>query len=74
MDKKHCVGCHNNFYNLNLDRSGYGKGCWMLKSAKLKMRKLVPLNQRPPWNQPARRLPSCYRKQGYVVVGPKVTR
>ena len=73
MNKQHCAGCRDNYYNLNLKASGHGEGCWMLKSAKLTMRKLVPLDQRPPWTQPAQRLPSCYRKKGYVVVGPKQT-
>ena len=74
MNKSNCVGCHNNYYNINPERSGHGEGCWMLGSAKLIMRKKVPLSQRPPWTQNAQRLPSCYKQRGYVFVGPNVER
>lgn len=71
MDKKHCIGCRDNFYNGNNE---YGiTECWSLKTAKLMKRKRVPMSQRPPWNQPAETLPNCYRQEGYVIVGPDVT-
>jgi hypothetical protein len=72
MDKKHCVGCRENFYNGN---NSLGiQECWMLKSAKLILRKAVHRDQRAPWNQTATEKPSCYRSQDYIYVGPEVTR
>jgi hypothetical protein len=69
MDKKHCAGCRDDFYNGN---NPYGiKECWMLKSAKLILRKEVHINQVPPWNQAPKKLPSCYRKPQFVYVGPE---
>ena len=71
MDKKHCAGCRDNFYNGNNDM-GITE-CWSLETAKLVRKKLVPLDQRPPWNQPAQAVPSCYSKSGYVCVDPDRT-
>lgn len=68
MDKKHCVGCYNDYYNHG-NNSNTGE-CWLLKRAKLIMRKRVHINQRPPWKQKARKYPNCYRETGYVFVGP----
>lgn len=68
LDKKHCVGCRSNFYNSN---NPYDiKECWHLKGAKLVKKKMVGINQRPPWTQGAIKVPSCYNKNGYVFVGP----
>lgn len=66
MDKKHCEGCRNDFYN-GRDNVG-GRDCWSLKDAKLVMRKEVHINQMPPWNQPAKEVPNCYRRSQYVYV------
>lgn len=69
MDKKHCAGCRDDFYNGNNE---YGiKECWMLKSAKLILRKEVHINQVPPWNQKPQMFPSCYRKSKHVYVKPE---
>lgn len=68
---KHCVGCRDNYYNSpTTSNTGY---CWMLDSMKLVRRKAVPIDQRPPWNQPAQLVPSCYNKDGYVYVGADQT-
>lgn len=68
MDKKHCSGCRNNFYNGN---NQYDiKECWHLKSARLILRKQVHIDQRPPWKQKAIMRPSCYSQPGYIFVGP----
>ena len=62
--KKHdCIGCEDDFYNKNGERE-----CWGLKTAKMILRKKVPLSQAPPWNQRQELLPSCYRVKGYVLV------
>jgi hypothetical protein len=71
VDKKHCEGCRDNYYNQS-DHSTTGE-CWLLKAAKIILRKEVPINQRPPWNQKARRFPSCYRREGYVYVEKNAT-
>jgi len=68
VDKKHCVGCRDNFYNGNNDLGV--RQCWSLKSAKLVMRKEVHVDQVPPWNQEARELPDCYRKPRFIYVDP----
>ena len=60
----HCVGCRDDFYN-HPGQHG-STGCWMLEGMKLVWRKAVPVDQRPPWMMPARRVPSCYRRKGYV--------
>ena len=66
MDKKHCSGCSDNFYNQgNNSQSGE---CWQLESAKRIMRKVVHIDQVPPWNQKAEKLPDCYRKSRHVIV------
>lgn len=68
MKKENCYGCYNDFYNGKNELDI--KECWHLESAKLIMRKEVHINQRPPWTQNAIRKPNCYRKQGFVYVGP----
>lgn len=68
MDKKHCIGCYDDFYNGNNPYSV--KECWMLKSAKLIKRVEVHVDQRPPWTQKPRLLPNCYKRQRYVYVAP----
>ena len=72
MDKKHCIGCNDNFYNGN---NPYGiQVCWALDRAKLIMRKRVGLNDRPPWTRKPEKLPDCYREKGYVFVSPDVNK
>lgn len=66
VKKSDCVGCRDNFYNGN--NSLGVKECWSLASAKLIQRKQVPLDQRPPWDQPYEKRPSCYKRSGYVFV------
>ncbi len=69
MDRKHCVGCRQDFYNGNNDLGV--QECWRLKTAKIIWRKRVSMSQRPPWKQKAIRKPDCYWQAGYVFVGPK---
>ena len=69
MDKKHCLGCEQDFYN---GKNQYNvKECWSFKVAKVIFRKEVPVWQEPPWNQKAIRKPNCYRRKGYVYIDPK---
>jgi hypothetical protein len=72
MDKKHCSGCRDNFYNGNNDL-GVSQ-CWSLKDAKLIMRKEVHIDQVPPWNQKAKMLPNCYHREQFVYVRPDQVR
>jgi len=68
MDRKHCSGCEQNFYNGN-NPMGV-KECWHLKDARIILRKAVPITQVPPWTQKAQRYPNCYVKRGYTFVKP----
>jgi len=72
MDKKHCCGCRNNFYNGNNDLGV--RECWSFGDAKIIWRKEVHYDQRPPWDQKAIRKPNCYHKERYVYVKPYQTR
>lgn len=69
--KKMCVGCTENCYN-----QGYlgVYECWFLTSARVVDMKFVPLTLAPPWDMPAERTLSCYRRKGYVKVDAKKTR
>lgn len=69
MDKKHCKGCRNDFYNGR--DNVLGKDCWSLKDAHLVMRKEVHINQVPPWTQKPQKLPNCYHKSQFVYVDAK---
>ncbi len=65
-DKKHCIGCNDNFYNGN---NQYGiSECWNFKKAKLIKRKKVGINDVPPWTWKPQKFPSCYRRKGYVFI------
>lgn len=71
MDRKHCSGCRNNFYNGNNDLGV--QQCLSLKNAKLIMRKEVHIDQVPPWKQKAQKFPDCYSKARFVYVAPDRT-
>jgi hypothetical protein len=71
MDKKHCIGCRDNYYNQE-GNSTTGE-CWSLKNARIIRRKKVPIYQAPPWNQPSGEYPSCMRCTGYIFVEPNAT-
>lgn len=68
---RHCAGCHDDFYN-HAGNSPDGR-CWSLATMELDWRKEVPVDQRPPWTQKAKRLPKCYHRPRFVYVGPKQT-
>ncbi len=64
-----CSGCHCDFYNGN---NPYNiKECWYLEDAKFAWKKQVSLNQVPPWKQRPIKSLDCYRRDGYVMVGPR---
>lgn len=63
MDRKHCSGCRNNFYNGN-NNLGVEE-CWSLKSARLSSRIPVGNWERPPYlNKKKVQVPSCYHEGG----------
>lgn len=66
MNKKHCVGCEDNFYNGNNDIGV--QECWGFETAKLVLKKQVSIHQVPPWKQEPTQVPSCYHKRGYVFI------
>ena len=68
MKKENCQGCYNDDYNHGL---GGSKECWSFPKEELIPRKEVSINQPPPWNQKARTFPSCYQKQGFIIIGPE---
>jgi hypothetical protein len=63
MDKKHCYGCRNNFYNGN---NPHGvKECWSLKDAKLEWRIPVGYWENPPYkNKKKVKVPNCKHGEG----------
>lgn len=64
---KMCVGCEDDFYN---GKNPLGvKECWMLKSAEVVRKKMVHINQRPPWKQKAIKVLSCRHEKHYIFVG-----
>ena len=66
MDKKHCVGCIEDFYN-GKNPPGV-KECWMLKDAKVMARFSISINapMGARANYIPEKRPSCYRASGVV--------
>lgn len=63
MDKKHCAGCRNNFYNGN-NSLGVDE-CWSLKTAKMVWRIPVGNRERPPYKGKRKvRVPDCWYGEG----------
>ena len=68
---EYCAQCRDNFYN---GHNSLGvKECWSLKSAKVVKKKLVHINQRPPWSQEPIKVLSCCHIEGHVLVSPNQT-
>jgi len=55
IDLKYCVGCHDNFYN---------PGCWSRKTGKMVKRIVIGVDQRPPYHQKPKLMPSCWHGGG----------
>jgi len=65
---RYCLGCEDDFYN---GKNPYGvKECWNLEDAKVEWKKEVHVDERPPWEQKARRFLNCYRKKRFAYVKP----
>jgi hypothetical protein len=65
-DKGMCSGCTENFYNGN--NSLGVRECWSFSSAKVKLRKVVGLNDCPPWDWLPKYMLSCKRISRSVVM------
>lgn len=60
MDKKHCRGCRDDFYNNRTDGD-----CWCLESAKLEFRIPIGMQEPPPYkHKKAVRVPTCWHGSG----------
>jgi len=77
MDKKHCSGCGDNFYNNNnpLDI----KECWLFKGAKLVKRIGIGHWEAPPYkDKKIVKMPSCYNERGssrtHYIAPDKITK
>lgn len=73
MDKIHCVGCRNNFYNGNNDIGV--KECWQLKTARLKTRYGIGW-----WTSTFKenfiktKKPSCYHQPGVMFYSDDISK
>lgn len=63
-----CVGCRDDFYNGKNDL-GVAR-CWGLDSATFVKRIEIHVDQRPPYRQSPRSVPSCYKKARHVMISP----
>ena len=60
MNKQHCSGCHDNFYN-----HSQKDGCWSFKEAKLVWRIPVGMWENPPYKNKKKVLvPNCWHGEG----------
>jgi hypothetical protein len=65
MQKKHCIGCYDNFYNCG------DKTCWSFDKAKKLVTKFyidneTPMSQKSGYTK--KNVPPCYKKQGGVLL------
>lgn len=65
---RYCRGCEDDFYNSGGNSLRADGRCWSIDNAELVMKKKVPLDQYPPWNQPPVKVLSCYHQRGYVFI------
>ncbi len=66
--RKMCAGCHDNYYNCNETDC-----CWSLRTAKVVKRKMVHINDVPPWNHTPIKTLSCFHRPKFVMVGERQT-
>lgn len=65
INKKHCDGCHDDYYN-SISTSGSSDGmCWSRKSGQLVSRIAIGVDEPPPYkNKNKIRVPSCWHGGG----------
>ena len=67
LDRKHCVGCEDDFYNGNNDL-GVDE-CWCREDAKQKQYLMIPADMLPPYkHMKTEWKPTCFHRKGYVKV------
>ena len=64
-NKDMCDGCYNVGYNYGL---GGSKECWSYKDSTVVKKKLVHIDDVPPWNHPIKSYLSCYRPQRMLLI------
>ena len=69
IDRAKCAGCRDDFYNTS--ELAVGGMCWSRKTGKIVKRLKVHMDQVPPWKNPVRDYPDCYRAKGHVMVKPE---
>lgn len=58
-------------YYLKWDAPG-ANTCWKLEEATLEKKKIVHVDDVPPWNhQPVKTVPSCWNGQRHIAVNPQ---
>lgn len=67
MDKKHCQGCYNDFYNHRINCNGKQE-CWSLASAKLQTMYTTSIHTPHDKAENFTKVekPSCYHQDGMV--------
>lgn len=60
--KSMCGGCEDDFYNTS------NSSCWSFASATIKSRKVVHIDDVPPWKHEPKMMLSCYHKKQHVIV------
>ena len=67
--KKLCEGCDDNYYNHNRE-----EGCWCYDTAKVVKRKMVSVDDIPPWDHEPIEVLSCFNVKRYVMIKPEIRR
>lgn len=67
--RKYCNRCRDNFYN---DKKNNPSGqCWSLETSNIVIRKFVPVDQRPPYdNISIETTLDCHRRDRHVAIDP----
>lgn len=69
---KHCIGCHNDYYN-GRERCG-GRDCWHLSGANLVLRRRVHMDDMPPHTHKPQQFFNCRYEPGYSFHDVEITR
>jgi len=75
IEAKHCIGCHDNYYN---SKSTFGSAdgmCWSRKSGKMVWRIPIGVDELPPYrNKKKKHVPNCWHGGGNnrtIMVNPE---
>jgi len=65
IDRKHCIGCHDNYYNCQATSGSSDGMCWSRKTGKMVWRIPVGYWENPPYlNKKKVKVPDCWHGQG----------